>query len=182
MKKIIIGILLIALSIGLIGCGQKQSKSEETKEKLTFDTLKVMPEFKCKDNNDKDITNDIFNDKKLTMINLWGTFCGPCIDEMPELQEIYEEMKDKGVNVVGVVGDGRDNEIEALDLIRKTGVKYTNIIPNEKFEDDFVKRTDSVPVTIFVNSKGERVGDVIVGSRPKAEYVKIIDKLLKDMK
>ncbi|MDO7203808.1 TlpA disulfide reductase family protein [Paraclostridium bifermentans] len=36
------------------------------------------------------------------MINIWGTSCIPCIDEMPELQELSKEVKSKGVNVIGL--------------------------------------------------------------------------------
>ena len=48
---------------------------EEKKEKF--------PEFKTTDTNGNEVTEKIFADKDITMVNVWGTFCGPCINEMP---------------------------------------------------------------------------------------------------
>ena len=39
------------------------------------------------------------------MINVWGTDCGPCIQEMPDLAALHEAYADKGVQVVGLVSD-----------------------------------------------------------------------------
>ena len=44
------------------------------------------------------------------MINIWGSFCQPCIEEMPALQTISEDMKAQGVAIVGVLGDAMDSD------------------------------------------------------------------------
>ncbi|MCI6809084.1 MAG: redoxin domain-containing protein, partial [Spirochaetia bacterium] len=49
---------------------------------------KTKIEFSAKDINNKNITSEIFEDAELTMINIWGTFCGPCIKEMPDLAQL----------------------------------------------------------------------------------------------
>ena len=43
------------------------------------------------------VSEEIFKDYDLTMINIWATFCGPCISEMPDLGKLNEEWKEKGV-------------------------------------------------------------------------------------
>ena len=48
------------------------------------------------------VTNDIFSQADLTVVNFWGTFCNPCIDEMPELAKWNEEMPDN-VQMLGVI-------------------------------------------------------------------------------
>lgn len=72
----------------------------------------------CNIFNGNDVDKSIFTDKKLTMVNVWGTYCGACIEEMPDLQEIYTEMKNKGVNVVGIVMDGEKNKDRALTILK----------------------------------------------------------------
>ncbi|KAJ49208.1 putative oxidoreductase, partial [Clostridium tetanomorphum DSM 665] len=122
MKKLVISCLLVVMTLSLTACGSKNNNaSNSTKQeaelqdtKGSFGDLKTMPEFKVNDVNDKVVTNDIFKDKKLTMINIWGTFCKPCIDEMPELQDLYNEYGKKDVNIIGVVADGDTNEVKAL--------------------------------------------------------------------
>jgi hypothetical protein len=97
---------------------------------------------------------------------------------MPELQALYEEMQDQEVNVVGIVADGMNNE-SALKIVHRQGVEFTNIIPDQKFTDDFVSGISVVPVTMLVNSKGEIVGNKIVGARSKGEFKKLIEQHLK---
>ncbi|WP_052045211.1 TlpA family protein disulfide reductase [Caloranaerobacter azorensis] len=174
MKKIVSFILILVLGVSIIGCSTK-------KEQASLEDLKVMPQFELKSVNGDKVNNEIFKDKKLTMLNVWSTGCGACIEELPDLQALHTEMKNKGVNIIGIVADGIDNEIYALDILRKSGVTFVNIIPNEKFVNDFVSRITVVPVSIFVNSKGEIVGEIVIGSRSKEGYKKIIEEILKNM-
>ncbi|QZY55200.1 peroxiredoxin family protein [Crassaminicella profunda] len=101
---------------------------------------------------------------------------------MPALQAIYTEMQEKGINVLGIVADGMGNDVGALQILKKTNVTFTNIIPDEQFMNDFVNKTNVVPVSLLVNSKGEIVGELIVGSQPKEEFEKIIEQALKNIK
>lgn len=62
-------------------------------------------EFSAKDINNKNITSEIFEDAELTMINIWGTFCGPCIKEMPDLAQLNKNNENKGFQIIGIVID-----------------------------------------------------------------------------
>ena len=53
------------------------------------------------------VTEEIFQQADLTMVNIWATFCGPCIQEMPDLAQLSEEYQDKGVQIIGLIGDYR---------------------------------------------------------------------------
>ncbi|WP_099189653.1 TlpA family protein disulfide reductase [Tepidibacter mesophilus] len=130
------------------------------------------------------IESSIFKDYKLTMVNVWATFCGPCISEMPDIQSLYEEVKKEDINVVGIISDTPDdeNEVLAKQILDKKGVKYTNIIPDKKLSKGILKDISGVPTTIFIDSKGNMVGQPIVGSRSKEEYKKEIDKILESLK
>ena len=48
-----------------------------------------MPSFTAKDLDGNTVTEEIFAEKDLTVVNIWGTFCPPCIAEMPELGEFH---------------------------------------------------------------------------------------------
>ncbi len=189
MKKIIISVLLVTMSLSLAACGVKdkkasngaQTQKSDEIQKGAFGDLKTVPQFKVKDINDKEVNNDIFKDKKLTMINIWGTFCGPCIEEMPILQELYKEYGAKGVNIVGVVSDGDANEVQALQILKKKNADFVNLIPDEKFKNEFVQKATAVPTSVLVNSKGE-ILETVVGSKSKEGYKKIIDNNLQQIK
>lgn len=127
-------------------------------EGITFSTV---------DLDGNEVTDDIFRNKKLTVINIWGTFCGPCVNELPELEAWSEEMPDD-VQIIGLVGDvnGVDDSGQiqtAQDILAQTGVKYTNIVPNSDLSD-LMGTIYAYPTTIFVDSTGNIVGDPIVGA------------------
>lgn len=173
-------LLLIVLTQGMTGCSNKKIRHKDFLKSMHFETLEVIGPCQAKDFNKPCMNNEIFKDKKLTMINIWDTNCQPCIDEMPELQALYDEMKGQGVNIMGVVMDGRYNRLSALHIIKESDVTFMNIIPNEKIKNDLLRHINVVPLSIFVNSKGEVVGGPIEGSRSKEEYRRLIEKTLKE--
>lgn len=137
-------------------------------------------DFKLKDLYNKEITSKAFNDHKLTMVNIWSTFCGPCIEEMPELEELKDEFKEKGFAILGIVGDTIDEEYQvdedniklAKEILTKVGVTYRNLIPDQNIKENIIVL--GYPMTMFVDNKGNIIGKIISGRRNKAEYRKII--------
>lgn len=138
-------------------------------------------EFKTKTLDGQEIDSSILKDSKLTMINIWTTFCEPCIAEMPDLQMLYEEVKDQGVNIIGIVSDTPDEEALAKEILIKTGVKYQNIIPDETIKNNILSHISAVPTTIFVDSEGNIIGDLFVGDRGKEVYLNEIENRLESI-
>lgn len=133
------------------------------------------------------VTNVLFAENKITMINIWGTFCPPCIREMPDLGRLSDDYKDKGFQIVGVVIDAmdrygnEDNKIkeDAHKIIEKTKAGYLHIVPNIGMFYGFLRDVQVVPTTIFVDSAGHQIGEAYLGSRSYKDWKKIIDNLLK---
>ena len=96
-----------------------------------------VPDFKVKDLEGNEVTNDFFAKADLTVVNFWGTFCGPCIGEMPELEKWSEELPDN-VQLLGVMMDVTSEEDstyqDAKKIVAATKVKYTNIIGRIAFQ------------------------------------------------
>ncbi|TCO78045.1 TlpA family protein disulfide reductase [Marinisporobacter balticus] len=147
--------------------------------KYAIKAINTFPPFHAQDINGNDVSNTIFSESKLTMINVWGTFCGPCINEMPDLQKLYDVVKKENVNIVGIIGDAEGNEQTAKDIITKTKVAYVNIVPNIVIQNAFLEDISAYPTSIFVDAKGNIVGDPIIGARSEKEYKEIIMKTLK---
>ncbi|MCY6370072.1 TlpA family protein disulfide reductase [Clostridium ganghwense] len=142
-------------------------------------------EFKTKTLDGKEIDSNIFKDNKLTMVNIWATYCGPCIAEMQDLQKLYEEVKNENINLVGIVSDTYDddeNQALAKKILDKKGAKFTNIVPDEKLLNGFLKDIPGVPTTVFVDSKGNIIGKPIVGGNSKETYKKEIQERLNTLK
>lgn len=149
--------------------------TEEGKEKF--------PSFETTDTKGNKVTEKIFADKDITMVNVWGTFCGPCINEMPELQKIYESLP-KNANLIGIVADvpeGMKDGVDNANYIEKqTGVKYTNLTLSDSLSS-FAKRFYAVPSTIFVDKNGNIIGELVMGADIDA-YVRNLQNVLTDWK
>ena len=168
---------------------QMNSEIEDLKNTLEISepykfNLGYIGDFKTKDFEGNNIDTTIFEDYKLTMVNVWGTGCNPCIREMPELEELYQEMKDKGVNIVGIVSDGDDEKrIENIEkIIEMTGVTYSNIIPDKVLKKGLLSQVIGFPTTMFFDSEGNIVGKEIVGAASKENYKKAIEERLVNIK
>lgn len=173
MKKIV-GLLVIILSISLLsGCGNinNTNKSNDENKDNFWGEIEYVPEFELNDINGGIVSNTIFEEKEYTFINIWGTFCKPCIDEIPILQEIYES--NDNINIIGIVADGEANEIKAFEMLTELKANYVNLIPNQEFIDNFLNKVQVAPVSIIVDKQG-KILETIVGSRTKAEYEDIL--------
>ncbi len=127
------------------------------------------------------LSEDLFKENRLTMINLWGTYCGPCINEMPGLEELNERLKEKECAIVGLVIDVEGPEDKALldeakDILADTGVSYLNLFPWDGWYRDLPAQF--IPTSYFVDREGHIVGKAAVGARAADEYEKLIDALL----
>lgn len=144
-------------------------------------------EFDTKDMGGNSVTSAIFADSKLTMINIWGTFCGPCIREMPDLGKLNEANKSRGMQIIGIPIDivdwnGREQprtKANGEAIIKRTGANYMHLVPTKEMLNGFLRNVQAVPMTFFVDSTGKIVGDVYMGSRSQKDWQKIIDSLLK---
>ncbi len=101
-----------------------------------------------------------------------------CIDELPELEKISKDYKSKGLKVVGVVSGGNFEKIEANKILKNKNINFDNIIPSEKFIDDFVSRENAIPYTVIVNKKGE-IKKFLLGSRSYEDFQKILNEEIK---
>lgn len=146
--------------------------------------------FNSKDMNGNTITDSIFSKNKLTMVNIWGTFCPPCIKEMPDLAKLNEANKANGVEVIGIpidIVDRNGNVISSTkadgdNIIKQTAANYTHVIPTREMINSTLKNIQAVPATLFVDKDGKIVGQMYLGARSQKDWQKIIDNLLKNQK
>lgn len=152
-------------------------KAMKAKEKLK-DVKKIS--FNAIDLKGNDICSDIFKESKITMINVWATSCKPCINEMPDIQELIDELKDKEVNIIGIVGDTIDSDFKevkenialAIKIVDAKNISYTNLINNEMIAKDIP--VIAYPTTLIVDNTGNVIGEIIIGVKTKEEYKQII--------
>ena len=137
----------------------------------------------------KTYTQDIFSKYDLTMVNIFTTWCSPCVNEIPDLEKLYQEMKDKGVGVVGVtldtVGSGGKQDQEAVKkaqvLQKKTKASYPFLIPDSGMMNGRLNGISAFPETFFVDKNGNIVGETYSGSHSLDEWKEIVEKELENV-
>ena len=135
-------------------------------------------------------TEKVFSDYDLTLVIAFTTWCSPCVNEMPELEKLYQEMKDQGVGVVGMVldsvsedGTPDDSIVQKAQLLKeKTGVTYPLLIPDKGFLNGRISGLQSFPESFFVDKDGNIVGDPIMGSNTFDGWKEAVEKQLAALK
>ena len=128
------------------------------------------------------VNQDILADYDLTMVNIWATWCPPCIAEMPDLVEVHESLPEN-VNMITFSEDS-DREPElAQEIIDSVSAKFMVMTPSESITANITSYITAFPTTIFVDSTGNVVGEPIIGAPGQegeitAAYLAAIDERL----
>lgn len=170
------------------GAGETEGTKDDSAESGEAGTAKTSEAawtFTNQDLEGNEVTQDVFKDKKLTMVNYWATFCGPCLREMPELGELNEEYADKGFQIIGVVADvmeDQNGELTNLDVakdaVEATKADYLHLPITQEMLGGPVSNVQVVPTTVFVDENGNMVGEEQLGSKSKEDWAAIIDSYL----
>lgn len=123
---------------------------------------------------------------KLTLVNVWATYCQPCLVEMPYLGELAAEYADKGVQIVGIpidvfdsAGNVDSDQIElAKRYVASTGADYLHLIPDGEMQSNLLREVYYVPNSWFLDSEGKLIGEAVVGSYSKEDWAGLIEEHL----
>lgn len=114
----------------------------------------------------------------VVMINFWATWCGPCRQEMPLLDELYSRYERVGFNLLGVNID--DDSRRAMQMIEELGVNFPVLFDARK-EVSKLYEVEAMPVTVLVDREGN-VRYVHLGYKPGYEdkYLDQVRSLLRE--
>ncbi|MGL5313267.1 MAG: TlpA disulfide reductase family protein [Peptostreptococcaceae bacterium] len=179
-KIIFIGILLLIgfVILSLIVFNKDVEKKMKNREKIEY------IRFSSKTIFNEDINSSIFSQNKFTMVNIWGTYCSSCVEELPNLQEISEEFKSYNVGVLGIVSDLKMDSYKEKDLkkaitiIEENNIKFPNVFADSTFVEYATGKLFTIPTTVFVDSQGNVIGEIIESACSKEEYIDIIKNIL----
>lgn len=115
---------------------------------------------------------------EVVMINFWATWCGPCRQEMPHLEELYNRYQRVGFNLLGVNID--DDSRRAMQMVEELGVTFP-VLFDEKKEVSKLYSVEAMPVTLLLDRSGT-VRHIHLGYQPGFEekYLTEIRALLRE--
>ncbi len=153
---------------------QEETPSEE-------ESSAIFVTFEGTDLEGNTVSEDVFTQSKLTMVNVWATYCNPCLREMPGLGELAAEYDGSEFQIIGIVSDVREGEDQALveSLVQQTGANYPHLLLNDSINNAFMGSVSGVPTTFFFDGEGMYLGGV-VGSAEKSEWEELIHGLLEE--
>ena len=116
---------------------------------------------------------------KVTLVNIWATWCGPCREEMPSMQEAYARLKPRGFAIAAVsVDEGSVDDVK--QFVREFGLTF-DVLQDRSGRIQQVYQTTGVPESFLVGRDGVIIKRLI-GSHNWASEANLaqIDRLLGD--
>ena len=172
-KRLLVLVLALVMLTGCAGQAGIATPSPDTQE----DTLQLV--FDLPDLQDNMVSSDVFAQHKLTLINIWGTYCPPCIDEMPELNKLADTLAADDMLLLGLVVDG-DQLAAAQRIQGEQALTYQSLRPDDAMYGILTSVVEVVPTTWFVDSRGTLLG-MVEGANTAEGYMEIVREVLDDM-
>jgi peroxiredoxin len=89
---------------------------------------------------------------RVVMVNFWATWCGPCRQEMPQLDRLYQKYKSSGFVLLGVNVD--DDARKAADVAAKLGVTFPVLLDTDKAVSRLYDLS-TMPSTVIIDRDGK---------------------------
>jgi len=111
------------------------------------------------------------------IINFWASWCPPCKAEMPTLEKVFQEYRERGVLVLGVNTTQQDNPTQVASFVQRLNLSFP-ILLDDKGEVSRKYQVQSLPTTFFIRNDGVIAEVVVGGPMSEASIRARIERLL----
>lgn len=115
---------------------------------------------------------------EVVVLNVWASWCAPCRAEAPDLQEVYDEVRDDGVQFVGL--NTRDSQAAAEAFVDRFDITYPNVVDTDgKLQLLFHETLPpaAIPSTLVIDQAG-RVAARAIGGVDRSRLLGMIEPIL----
>ncbi len=117
---------------------------------------------------------------KVVVVNVWGSWCPPCVAETPDLQKVWSSLSTAGRPVQFVGIDIKESPVNAAAFIRANGVTYPSLSDSASGGQPMLAlqgRASATPTTLVLDRQG-RVAARVLGATTAATLSGIIDDVI----
>ncbi len=154
-----------------------------TSTKTSSSNSSSLPEFSASTVEGKNLSHkDLLGN--VTVINYWGTWCPPCVEEIPHFQETYEDLSGKKFTILGIAipqpRGSRGTLDDVKSFMKKHEMTYPVVmhdsIPMDKFQEEY-GRISGLPTTLVLDQSGQ-LKNSFIGYTSKEKLRNAVDPLI----
>ena len=176
LKRIISILLIAATALVLCSCGKNVTDggSEDTAGFVKdqdyvyrgdgFGGFPSLESFTARTDDGGTFAPDDLASSDMTVINIWATWCGPCLRELPDLA-VFEQLLPDNIGFITLCVDGSDDKENTSSILSKAGYTGMTIVSGTGDIGNLAESALYVPTTVFVDSAGQIAGSLVGSPR-----------------
>ena len=163
---------------GASGGDKPGDENGEQTEENSGNTFPFPFGFTAQDLYDNTVTEADLGKKELFFVHYWATWCGPCVNEMPDLSRVVMKYADR-VGFIALLDDYSTSRASAILITESSGVDFIMVDARSKAFRDLLQLVQSgyIPTTVLIDREGNVVGGQIIGAFG-SEYGRLIEEAL----
>ena len=170
MHRLLSALLAIGLLLGTGGCSsdtetdrssaEAPQTSQQAQAGTSYETNPVpAPDLTLETMDGRQI-NLADQNGKVILVNFWATWCAPCRREIPDLINLYSEMKDEGLMIVGIAVDQEGAKV-VKPYVQKQDINYPIVLDPDQSTEKHFDAMYGLPTTYVVNPEGKIVRRIL---------------------
>lgn len=167
--------VVLVLALTFAGCSKGGSDSQGSENPKSS-----LKKFETTTLDGEKFTQDNLKDYDLTVVNVWSTGCGYCIDEMPALEKLKGQLP-SNVQIVTICIDGEESPDTAKKVLAKQGLTAKTIVPSDSLNEGLLQYVSGTPTTVFFDKNGKQVGEPKVGAFSTRDTDAVAELYLKEV-